>query len=138
MLLHLPGDMSDQMQVRLTILFVLTPPISKAFLTSTTSGRAKTPSSTLRTFSTSTLNPGKTGVYYTPEPVVRYIVRSSTRLEGILICLMVLPMTVTLLDPAPELHFSAEAIKLAVDEYTAKYGAGGKNLSVISCKLLCL
>lgn len=69
------------------------------------------------------------GVYYTPEPVVHYITKSLHHLlrtkfgkpdgfasEG-----------VTVLDPAGgTLTFPAEAIKLAVDEYTTKYGTGGR------------
>jgi predicted helicase len=69
------------------------------------------------------------GVYYTPEPVVHYITKSLHHLlktrfnkpdgfasEG-----------VTVLDPAGgTLTFPAEAIKLAVDEYTTKYGTGGQ------------
>ena len=69
------------------------------------------------------------GVYYTPEPVVKYIVNSvhhllKTRFE--------LPdgladPSVTVLDPAAgTLTFPAEAIKLAVKEYVDKYGEGGK------------
>jgi very-short-patch-repair endonuclease len=69
------------------------------------------------------------GVYYTPEPVVHYIVRSVHRLlqdkfdlpDGLA------DEHVTLLDPAGgTLTFPAEAIKLAIQEFTAKYGAGGK------------
>ena len=69
------------------------------------------------------------GVYYTPEPVVHYITKSLHHLlktkfnkpdgfasEG-----------VTVLDPAGgTLTFPAEAIRLAVDEYTEKYGTGGR------------
>jgi len=69
------------------------------------------------------------GVYYTPEPVVHYIVRSihhllksSFNLEDGLAS-----PEVTLLDPAGgTLTFPAEAIRLAVAEYTQKYGEGGK------------
>ena len=70
----------------------------------------------------------KRGVYYTPEPVVRYIVRS---LHGILKTHFNLydglaSKEVTLLDPAGgTLTFPAEAIKLAVKEYSDKYGDGG-------------
>jgi len=72
----------------------------------------------------------KRGVYYTPEPVVRYIVRSVHELlktrfnldDGLA------SREVTLLDPAGgTLTFPAEAIKLAVKEYTGKYGEGGVN-----------
>ncbi|HAJ98843.1 MAG TPA: DNA methyltransferase [Bacteroidales bacterium] len=71
----------------------------------------------------------KRGVYYTPEPVVGYIVRSihqilkthfdiSDGLAG---------EKVTLLDPAGgTLTFPAAAIKLAVKEFVEKYGEGGK------------
>jgi predicted helicase len=70
----------------------------------------------------------KRGVYYTPEPVVRYIVRAVHELlkthfdldDGLA------SKEVTLLDPAGgTLTFPAEAIKLAVKEYTDKYGEGG-------------
>ncbi|HLG35243.1 MAG TPA: type ISP restriction/modification enzyme, partial [Bacteroidia bacterium] len=72
----------------------------------------------------------KRGVYYTPEPVVRYIVRS---VHELLKTHFALPdglaaKEVTLLDPAGgTLTFPAEAIKLAVKEYTDKYGDGGLN-----------
>jgi hypothetical protein len=69
------------------------------------------------------------GVYYTPEPVVKYIVRSVHQLlkdkfdlrDGLA------DPQVTVLDPAAgTLTFPAEAIKLAVAEYVEKYGEGGK------------
>ncbi len=74
----------------------------------------------------------KRGVYYTPEPVVRYIVKS-------IHCILkshfelkdgLADSAVTLLDPAAgTLTFPAEAIKLAVQEYTDKYGSGSiKNM----------
>ncbi len=69
------------------------------------------------------------GVYYTPEPVVSYIVRS---LHGILKERFkkqdgFASNTVTVLDPAAgTLTFLAEASKLAVDEFVSKYGEGGK------------
>ncbi|MGD2245198.1 MAG: N-6 DNA methylase, partial [Candidatus Aminicenantes bacterium] len=71
----------------------------------------------------------KRGVYYTPEPVVSYIVRSIhhvlkekfKRSDGLS------DESVTVLDPAAgTLTFLAEAAKLAVEEFTAKYGEGGK------------
>jgi hypothetical protein len=71
----------------------------------------------------------KRGVYYTPEAVVGYIVRSIHQIlkshfnlaDGLA------SPQVTLLDPAGgTLTFPAEALKLAVQEYTDKYGAGGK------------
>jgi len=69
------------------------------------------------------------GVYYTPEPVVSFIVRSLNQIlkehfkkpdgfasEG-----------VTVLDPAAgTLTFIAEATKLAIEEFTTKYGKGGE------------
>src|SRR3989338_7087314 len=70
----------------------------------------------------------KRGVYYTPEPVVSYIVRSLhtilkehfQRKEGFA------NESVTVLDPAAgTLTFLAEASKLAVEEFTSKYGKGG-------------
>jgi predicted helicase len=72
----------------------------------------------------------KRGVYYTPEPVVGYIVRSVNELlkthfdmpDGLA------SKNVTLLDPAAgTLTFPAEAVKLAVKEFTEKYGSGGRN-----------
>lgn len=70
------------------------------------------------------------GVYYTPEPVVGYIVRSIHRIlkdvfkraDGLA------SEGVTLLDPAAgTMTFVAEAAKLAVEEYIKKYGAGAKS-----------
>lgn len=69
------------------------------------------------------------GVYYTPEPVVKYIVKS---VHELLKTRFNLPdgladPSVTLLDPAAgTMTFPAEAIKLAVQEYVQKYGEGGK------------
>jgi len=69
------------------------------------------------------------GVYYTPEPVVSYIVRSLhkiltehfNRQDGFA------STTVTVLDPAAgTLTFLADASKLAVEEFISKYGEGGK------------
>ena len=71
----------------------------------------------------------KRGVYYTPEPVVSYIVRSLhnvlkehfKRADGLA------NESVTVLDPAAgTLTFLAEAAKLAVEEFVSKYGEGGK------------
>jgi len=69
------------------------------------------------------------GVYYTPEPVVSYIVRSLDiilketfeRRDGFA------THSVTVLDPAGgTLTFLAEAAKLAVNEFAKKYGRGAK------------
>ncbi|MCX5802148.1 MAG: N-6 DNA methylase, partial [Proteobacteria bacterium] len=71
----------------------------------------------------------KRGVYYTPEPVVSYIVRS---LHHILKEHFNCPDgfasdKVTVLDPAAgTLTFLAEASKLAVEEFTSRYGTGKK------------
>jgi predicted helicase len=71
----------------------------------------------------------KRGVYYTPEPVVSYIVRSLhqilkehfDRRDGFA------ESSVTVLDPAAgTLTFLAESAKLAVEEYVKKYGEAGK------------
>lgn len=71
----------------------------------------------------------KRGVYYTPEPVVSYIVRSVHQIlqdrfgkvDGLA------DSSVTVLDPAAgTLTFLAEAAKLAVKEFTEKYGDGAK------------
>ncbi len=68
------------------------------------------------------------GVYYTPESVVGYIVRSIHSLlkshfnlaDGLA------SEEVKLLDPAGgTLTFPAEAIRIAADEFKAKYGTGG-------------
>lgn len=72
----------------------------------------------------------KRGVYYTPEPVVKYIVRAIHDLLKTHFDLQdgLASKEVTLLDPAAgTLTFPAEAIKLAVKEYTEKYGEGGLN-----------
>jgi len=69
------------------------------------------------------------GVYYTPEPIVSYIVRSLNTLlkerfarqDGFA------TQSVTILDPAGgTLTFLAEAAKLAVEEFVSKYGEGSK------------
>lgn len=69
------------------------------------------------------------GVYYTPEPVVSYIVRSLDiilkesfgRQDGFA------SHSVTVLDPAGgTLTFLAEAAKLAVHNFVSKYGEGSK------------
>jgi len=69
------------------------------------------------------------GVYYTPQPVVSYIVRSLHKIlkehfgrkDGFA------DTSVTVLDPAAgTLTFLAEAAKLAVDEFVNKYGESGK------------
>ena len=71
----------------------------------------------------------KRGVYYTPEPVVSYIVRSLHKVlqeqfnkkNGFA------GEAVTVLDPAAgTLTFIAEAARIAVEEFVSKYGAGGK------------
>lgn len=70
------------------------------------------------------------GVYYTPEPVVSYIVRSLNIIlkqtfsqeDGFA------THTVTVLDPAGgTLTFLAEAAKLAIHEFVSKYGGGSKS-----------
>ncbi|MCX6096594.1 MAG: N-6 DNA methylase, partial [Candidatus Bipolaricaulota bacterium] len=69
------------------------------------------------------------GVYYTPEPVVSYIVRS---LHGLLKTEFKKPdglaaAGVTLLDPAAgTMTFVARAAQEAVREFEAKYGAGAR------------
>jgi len=69
------------------------------------------------------------GVYYTPEPVVSYIVRSLHKLlkgkfgrsDGLA------SKGVTLLDPAAgTMTFIARACQEAVQEFEEKYGAGGR------------
>lgn len=68
------------------------------------------------------------GVYYTPEPVVGYIVRSihSILKSHFNLADGLASEDVKLLDPAGgTLTFPAEAIRLAADEFKEKYGAGG-------------
>jgi len=69
------------------------------------------------------------GVYYTPEPVVSYIVRSLHQIlqgkfgkaDGLA------SSGVTLLDPAAgTMTFVAQAAKLAVEEFVGKYGEAGR------------
>ena len=69
------------------------------------------------------------GVYYTPEPVVGYIVRSLDyllrevfgRADGLA------DRTVTVLDPAAgTLTFIVEAFRLAMETFTARYGEGAR------------
>ncbi len=70
------------------------------------------------------------GVYYTPEPVVGYIVRAIHSILKTHFHLVdgFASSQVTVLDPAAgTLTFLAEAIKLAVKEFIDKYGEGGKN-----------
>jgi len=71
----------------------------------------------------------KRGIYYTPESVVSYIVRSLHhilkkrfhKVDGFA------GESVTVLDPAAgTLTFLAEAAKLAIEEFITKYGEGGK------------
>lgn len=69
----------------------------------------------------------KRGVYYTPEPVVKYIVRAvhSVLKSHFNLSDGLADEKVTLLDPAGgTLTFPAEAMKLAVEEYKSKYGDG--------------
>ena len=68
------------------------------------------------------------GVYYTPEPVVGYIVRSIHSILNSHFNLAdgLASEKVKLLDPAGgTLTFLAEAIRLATNEFKEKYGAGG-------------
>lgn len=128
------GDMSDQMQVTIDdIVSVLNAADIKSILDQYyQQGKGEDPiihfyETFLNQYDPQTRE--KRGVYYTPEPVVRYIVRSVHEVlkrdfnmpDGLA------DDRVTLLDPAAgTLTFPAEAIKLAVQEYTQKYGEGGK------------
>jgi len=70
------------------------------------------------------------GVYYTPESVVSYIVRSLNIVlkEHFKKNAGFASDDVTVLDPAAgTLTFIAEASKVAIDEFVAKYGEGGKD-----------
>ncbi|MDR8389902.1 N-6 DNA methylase [Aliifodinibius sp. S!AR15-10] len=67
------------------------------------------------------------GVYYTPEPVVSYIVRSvhQTLKDDFDKPLGLADKSVTMLDPAAgTLTFIAEALGVAVEEYKEHYGSG--------------
>ena len=69
------------------------------------------------------------GVYYTPEPVVSYIVRSLHLIlkEEFRLADGLADKNVTILDPAGgTLTFLAEAVREAMKEFTTKYGDGGK------------
>ncbi|MHB8579341.1 MAG: type ISP restriction/modification enzyme [Ignavibacteriaceae bacterium] len=69
----------------------------------------------------------KRGVYYTPEPVVSFIVRSLHQIlkEKFDISDGLASKNVTLLDPAGgTLGFLAKAIEVAVEEFGDKYGKG--------------
>ncbi|HAF61391.1 MAG TPA: DNA methyltransferase, partial [Anaerolineaceae bacterium] len=70
------------------------------------------------------------GVYYTPEPVVGYIVRSihSILKSHFNLSDGLASEEVKLLDPAGgTLTFPAEAIRLSVEEFKEKYGEGGSH-----------
>ena len=69
----------------------------------------------------------KRGVYYTPEPVVSFIVRSLHQIlkNKFNIADGLAAKNVTLLDPAGgTLGFLAKAIETAVEEFESKYGKG--------------
>ena len=69
----------------------------------------------------------KRGVYYTPEPVVSFIVRSLHQIlkDKFNISDGLASKNVTLLDPAGgTLSFLAKAIETAVEEFESKYGKG--------------
>jgi predicted helicase len=75
----------------------------------------------------------KRGVYYTPEPVVSFIVRSLHQIlkEKFGIADGLAAKDVTLLDPAGgTLSFLAKAIEIAVEEIKAKVGAGVVDLLI--------
>ena len=71
----------------------------------------------------------KRGVYYTPEPVVSYIVRSLDVIlkEDFALEDGLASGKVTILDPAAgTLTFLAESIRQATTEFTSRYGDGAK------------
>lgn len=81
----------------------------------------------------------KRGVYYTPEPVVGYIVRSINQILKTHFDLYdgLANENVTLLDPAGgTLTFPAEAIKIAVEEYSSNYGEGGVDIQLLRGQIL--
>ena len=70
----------------------------------------------------------KRGVYYTPDPVVSFIVKSINIIlkEKFGISDGFIDKRVTVLDPAGgTLTFIEEAIKLAIEEFKNRYGTGG-------------
>ncbi|WP_297035322.1 N-6 DNA methylase [Thermogutta sp.] len=70
------------------------------------------------------------GVYYTPQPVVRYIVRAVHHVLKSRFGLAdgLADENVTVLDPAAgTLTFPAEAVRVAFEEFTDKYGQGAKD-----------
>ncbi|MBF0538527.1 MAG: N-6 DNA methylase [Nitrospirae bacterium] len=70
------------------------------------------------------------GVYYTPQPVVSYIVRSLNNILKDQFSLHngLAGDDVTLLDPAAgTCTFLAEASRVAIEEYVASYGSGGRS-----------
>ncbi|MBF0343682.1 MAG: N-6 DNA methylase [Nitrospirae bacterium] len=70
------------------------------------------------------------GVYYTPQPVVSYIVRSVNNILKDRFSLRsgLAGDDVTLLDPAAgTCTFLAEASRVAIEEYTASYGSGDRS-----------
>lgn len=72
----------------------------------------------------------KRGVYYTPEPVVSYIVRSLNLIlkEEFSLADGLADKSVTILDPAGgTLTFLAKAVREATKEFVEKYGEGGKD-----------
>jgi len=71
----------------------------------------------------------KRGVYYTPEPVVIYIVRSLNEIlkEKFNLSDGLSDLNVTVLDPAAgTLSFIVEAVRLSINEFVNKWGGGGK------------
>ena len=81
----------------------------------------------------------KRGVYYTPEPVVGYIVRSVNQILKTHFDLYdgLADENVTLLDPAGgTLTFPAEAIKIAVEQYSSNYGEGGVDIQLLRGQIL--
>ena len=72
----------------------------------------------------------KRGVYYTPKPVVEYIVKSVNEIlkDKMGISSGLADDRVTVLDPAAgTLSFITESVKLAIKEYTSRFGIGAKN-----------
>ena len=72
----------------------------------------------------------KRGVYYTPKPVVEYIVKSVNEIlkDKMGISSGLADDRVTVLDPAAgTLSFITESVKLAIEEYTSRFGSGAKN-----------
>jgi len=106
--------------------------VKRIFLEYYHSGKGKDPVVYFYETFLSIYNPNlreRRGVYYTPEPVVTYIVNSLNEIlkDKIDIEGGLSDRRVTVLDPAAgTLSFITEAVQCAIKEFTEKYGEGNK------------